>query len=500
MFVSILKFATIYLLSFYACHKLDKTYICSKSKIFVYILCSIVLALETYVIKVSMPEFTYLIPAFTFFAFFSLCMHMPSLHNFFICLVSLGLNLLIFSFVSLIISIVITILYGSVDESILSMVVLITILFYPPVIFSIFKIKRLSNGILLAHSSFLLNLGSILSAITLTLFTIEQVDNYKYSIIHLIRILLLILLLIVFFVWWKVQITNSYKRKLYLLELNTLRASNNELQTYIHNLEEENKRLGKIIHKDNRIVNALADSVKEYLSANECMSKDMIYEKGTSILNELNQLFDDRQILLNSNNCISPKLHETKKIGIDAILSYMQKEAAASQIELVFFFDQTFINIVNNSIDENDIVHLISDLLENAIIATRCAKEHKIELSMNMLNTIPIISVSDNGIPFDIDTYMNLGIKNSSTHLDSGGQGIGFIDIWNIKNSYAATLCIEEFSSNPNFTKRITLMFDKQNRYIISSARSTEITSKLIRSDLTVLEHLHLMPFYIYIE
>lgn len=438
--------------------------------------------------KILVPEFTYLLPVFTFFVFFSLCTKMPSVHNFSICLISLCLNLLIFSLISLVSSIIFTLASDSILTSDLSTIVLITCAIYPPAVFFLFKIRRLSSGLFMSHSSILLHVGTFLSIITLAIYTSEQLNNYTYSLTHLLRILLLTALLIIFFLWWKVQITNSYRRKLLLLELSTLRTKNNEQQDYIHSIEAENQRLGKIIHKDNRIVNAMSDAVRDYLANYESALGDDFSEKGKRILAELDQLFDARQSLLDSDNSINSRICKTNKIGIDALLSYMQKEAASYQIELSFNFEPEFFNVMEKYISENDIVHLLSDLLENAVIATRYANAHKIELTLTVLNNIPAISVSDSGIAFEIDTYMNLGITNASTHLDSGGHGIGLIDIWNIKKNCMATLCIEELPSTSVFTKRISIMFDNKNRYIISSSRSADITAALNRADLTVLQ------------
>ena len=488
MLISILKYTFIYFLSFYICHKLDKTYDFSRKYIFIYFVCSLFLSFETYSMKILVPEFTYLHTVFTFFVFFSLCTKMPSVHNFSICLISLCLNLLIFSLISLVSSIIFTLASDSILTSDLSTIVLITCAIYPPAVFFLFKIRRLSSGLFMSHSSILLHVGTFLSIITLAIYTSEQLNNYTYSLTHLLRILLLTALLIIFFLWWKVQITNSYRRKLLLLELSTLRTKNNEQQDYIHSIEAENQRLGKIIHKDNRIVNAMSDAVRDYLANYESALGDDFSEKGKRILAELDQLFDARQSLLDSDNSINSRICKTNKIGIDALLSYMQKEAASYQIELSFNFEPEFFNVMEKYISENDIVHLLSDLLENAVIATRYANAHKIELTLTVLNNIPAISVSDSGIAFEIDTYMNLGITNASTHLDSGGHGIGLIDIWNIKKNCMATLCIEELPSTSVFTKRISIMFDNKNRYIISSSRSADITAALNRADLTVLQ------------
>lgn len=51
----------------------------------------------------------------------------------------------------------------------------------------------------------------------------------------------------------------------------------------------------------------------------------------------------------------------------------MTKEAAADNINLKFNFDGTFFNSIYSTTNELELVHLFSDLLENAIIATKYA-------------------------------------------------------------------------------------------------------------------------------
>ena len=133
-----------------------------------------------------------------------------------------------------------------------------------------------------------------------------------------------------------------------------------------------------------------------------------------------------------------------------------------------------------------DFVHLLSDLLENAIIATRYAKGQSIELSLQILKGTPAISVSDSGIPFEINTLMKFGICEASTHTDEGGTGIGLIDIWSFKKKYHASLVIEELD-NSIYSKRLSLLFDGKNKYLIISNRFQQIISSQTRADLLVI-------------
>ena len=68
------------------------------------------------------------------------------------------------------------------------------------------------------------------------------------------RMFMLLLFAFILVLWWRAQITKSYRERLRVLEVESLRTSQTEQQTYIKQLEEQNERMGKIIHKDNRLL------------------------------------------------------------------------------------------------------------------------------------------------------------------------------------------------------------------------------------------------------
>ena len=109
-----------------------------------------------------------------------------------------------------------------------------------------------------------------------------------------------------------------------------------------------------------------------------------------------------------------------------------------------------------------------------------------LQLDMPLKGT-PAISISDSGIPFEIDTYMKLGICEASTHTDEGGSGIGLIDIWSFKKKYHSSLIIEELN-NSIYSKRISFLFDNKNRYLIISNRINQLLSVQTRSDLLLID------------
>ena len=223
--------------------------------------------------------------------------------------------------------------------------------------------------------------------------TFEQVSPYHQYTTRRFRAAIIPICLIIILYWWRAQISKNYREKLRLLEIQALRTSKSEDKAYIAKLEEENKRLGAIVHKDNRIVNAMADSVCTYLMTTEKSDINTLRLKGLSLSDEINSIKTYRQELL--NQCVPniTSIPQTGYSGIDAIISFMTKEASADNINLKFNFDGTFFNLIYSTANELDLVHLFSDLLENAIIATKCAHASSIELSLQMLKGTPTINV-----------------------------------------------------------------------------------------------------------
>lgn len=283
------------------------------------------------------------------------------------------------------------------------------------------------------------------------------------------------------------QITKSYREKLRLLEVESLRTSQQEQANYISQLEKENERMGRIIHKDNRIVNAMAASVAEYLT-DTTLSDAERYSKGVALAEQIESIRTDRHNILLSEDHISPTpISQTGYVGVDALIAYMVKEAAQHRIALHFDFHAEFFEHDSLCMSEEDLVHLLSYTLKNAVIATRHNNGKDIKLSMLMLKGIPTIAISDSGIPFSIDTYVNFGLEKASTHIDEGGSGIGLLDIWSLKKKYKATLYIDEQPTTDTFTKQLVFIFDKKNRYMISSKRYKEIQRQQSRADLYVI-------------
>jgi sensor histidine kinase regulating citrate/malate metabolism len=126
----------------------------------------------------------------------------------------------------------------------------------------------------------------------------------------------------------------------------------------------------------------------------------------------------------------------------------------------------------------------VDDLLKNAFKATRTCESRAVQLQFYKLGKHLVIEVADNGIPFEVRSLVNMGIEKLTTYED--GSGIGLMDIWSTKEKYRATYHLDEYASTAPFSKKISLTFDKKNRYTIRTYRKNEILQMSRRADLQV--------------
>ena len=100
------------------------------------------------------------------------------------------------------------------------------------------------------------------------------------------------------------------------------------------------------------------------------------------------------------------------------------------------------------------------------------------------------MEILDSGIAFTPETYQHFGNKQYTTHQESGGSGIGLMDIWKIKRKYKASLHIYEYPANMNiYTKKIAFVFDRKNHFLIQTYRDRELLASLTRGDI------HIFPY-----
>ena len=360
-------------------------------------------------------------------------------------------------------------------------------------IYYIFKSKRLKAGITIITSSKYTHIW-IITCLCIVAF--KSIDTYQifkenypsYTLYGNFLPLITFLLAILLFAWWRRMITKSYIEKIRKLERQSLYDELAENAATIKKLREDNQALARILHKDNKLIPAMENAVTEFLLCRTSaeLSEAKIY--GEKLVAELQFMFQDRKGIMDDYDSQNVCLTQTGTVAVDAMLAYMQRKAASKQVVFTCKHTPAAMGHLLTRISPEDLSHLLSDLLENALNAMSDTNGGKLQVVLGKLEKDAYISVADTGTSFDIETLQLLGIQQHTTHADTGGSGIGLMDIWKLKKKYRASIQIQEFESQQNaYTKKITLFFNNKNHYVIQSYRHKEIINTQTRGDLYVI-------------
>jgi len=347
-----------------------------------------------------------------------------------------------------------------------------------------FRFKRTKKGMPFLQKQFYAIPGMIISIFVLTVSVILNPGNNHP--IYAIPTFFLGILAVLIYQYWKNNLTKTYLDKLNAKNIESLNAELLEKQSYIEALEQDNRQMAKMIHKDNKLIPAMEYAVQTYIKENSLSSTDD--NRGKELLEELNRLSKDRKGLLATQDRQCEKLPSSKVASIDNLLQYMQQKAANEGITLHVTLDCNVEDLIRNIISEDTLNTLLADLLENAIIATKYNNGRYILLNISMLSTHYSLHIFDCGIPFTKEVLIAYGQKQITTHADDSGSGIGLMQTYEILKTLNASLLIDEFGSGL-YTKKISVIFNKRNQYTLYTARTEDELAFLNkRADLVIVK------------
>lgn len=336
------------------------------------------------------------------------------------------------------------------------------------------------------YSSKFLNWGTTLSISTIIVYIYNNLSpstqRWSKLLISLIPVFSFFFLLH----WWQSQLTKTYRKRLAQMELESLRTELDQKTALLKKLETQNEEMGRLIHKDNKLIPAMEHAVSSYL-ASDFTDIALQQAQGQALLSDLKEFSEARRGILATFTPVSAPKYNTGIPSLDAILVYMYQKAQSQNIRFYAAVTPESITSLSGSITTEKLVHLLSDLLENAIIATKTSADKQIQLQIYLANGIFTIEVADTGCPFEPATLISFGIKKASTHLNDGGSGIGLLDIWKIKEETKASIHIHEYEMNAPFSKKLFVAFDKKNKYVIHTWRDKELTPLVNRGDIVIL-------------
>lgn len=444
---------------------------------------SIILAIFTYMFKLFIPCFMNILPLLIIWLFQTLFFLKPQI-SFITTLFSFGISYGISIFSNIIVSVILSPFRFYLSNTPFFDSILITGILSFVIIILLFRIKRFRRGMPFLYSEKFINIGTIICLFFFAILTHIQLAPVPLFFPYIPYSFLLVISLAALIFWWQAQLTKSYLHKLQLLELESLRKELEETTKEMEHLKKQNEELGRLIHKDNKLIPALEAAVIDFLSADGVEKNKAL---GASLILQLKELSGSRREILDEVSAARSRHFATGIPALDTLLDYFDRRAEARKMEFTVNIAPNLAAYVPSKISSEDITHLLADLLENAIIAVAPCASRKIRLQIYPYRKWFVIELSDTGIPFQEKSLLQFGIRQLTTHESSGGSGIGLMDIWKLKEKYRASIHITEYRNTAPFSKRITFLLDHRSQYLIRTWRFEELRAKSRRADLCIL-------------
>ncbi len=334
----------------------------------------------------------------------------------------------------------------------------------------IFSIKRLRNGLSFFNSmeepyDFVI----FLSGIVIIVFS--DLGEYIENSLKELYILGLILIIVSIFIWIKRKILLHYKSMLKEDTINNLQNQLKEEKSINKSIKYELDTLATINHRYSTRISALEFLVKKTQNS---LIKD-------SKINEINGLIkglsEEYSIELMNNISVENK---TGILSIDNLLEYFKLVCNKNNIAYSVIVKTSVKDIIPGVIHINLLEVLISDMLNNSIIAINhsTTETRSILIKFDFLDYLEIC-IYDTGIPFEIDTLVKIGKERVTTHINDGGNGIGFFTTFATLRKTNGSIIIEEYEKDKSqYSKGIIFKFDNKREYIIYSHRYKDIISQ----------------------
>lgn len=262
----------------------------------------------------------------------------------------------------------------------------------------------------------------------------------------------------VFIVWLvKSFVTDEYLRRLQQRDNDKYKSQLAENEHSLTELQQENRALAKIIHRDNKLLPAMEMAVEEVLSIE---SPDEQKRRSMTLLADLRELAAERLGIVGEYEAQSRELPKTHVASVDACLRYLMQKAQKMGI----MFDVSVISDVSSHIGsvvtETDFNTLLLEHGENALLAAAKTKVKHVLVVLGIENNVLRLDVYDSGVRFDETVKQGIGEKQVTTRRAEGGSGLGLLTSAALMEKYSSSLKIDETIGSNVFSKKISVCFD----------------------------------------
>ncbi len=321
--------------------------------------------------------------------------------------------------------------------------------------FLIYRIKRFKSGISVQNndgSIEILLLISILCIFLMSLFYAENIANSSADLI----ISTIIFCGLALIVWWRKHITSNYLKQIHKRNESIYEHRIEEYEKERGELLAQNAELSKIIHRDNKLIPAMAAAVEKIIA--DAPNKNDFDD----VLSQLEELSAEHKEIINLYQAKSDTLPKTGNTALDAVIHFLNAKCMQCGVSAEFKIDGEAVPPLLQKInDRTDLNTILCDLGENAVIATKSIPNGKICIAIEKDGlSVPSVCFYDNGDKFDKRVIANMGKKRVTTHKAEGGSGIGLLTLFEILNKYNASYCLDERSDYNEYTKMIKISFD----------------------------------------
>ncbi|UOO38219.1 sensor histidine kinase [Oscillospiraceae bacterium CM] len=325
----------------------------------------------------------------------------------------------------------------------------------------LFRIKRLRKGMPFLQergAGDMVTFLGISLLLAISFFAISKEPNLYFA----IPLFFAFLIGFIIIFWWRGTITKKYLEKVKAQELEELQQALNAKNQENEQLRQQNGDLSKIIHKDNKLIPALDYAVRQYLLTAETETDYAVrLSKAKSLLAQVEAASQERQGILTDFETGNKKLPSTNVPSVDSLLSYMYQKAKEQGVTLDVSVSGNIHFLIQQQAAEHDFNTLLSDLIENAVVAARRCTTKNVMVHMGISNGHFSIDIFDSGMPFAAETLSGIGYQQTTTHADEGGSGIGLVTTFEILKKYQASFVIEDLNGNSQYTKKVSVCFDQ---------------------------------------
>lgn len=343
-------------------------------------------------------------------------------------------------------------------------VLLILLNIYVILIYNFSKIKKFRRGFTFLQNDLTKDYISMsnLNISTIIIIAIVMLrDSAKADITK--KVIFLFLIIIVMVITIKKSFELYYKQKLLIKDLDETKEELAKTKEELAKAEKENLEASKRSH-----------SLVHRQKALEFQISELRKSKNSKDINKIKQDVENLSKELYGKEVMT-QLSKTNIELIDNMFRYMQFECYKNEIRFDLQICGNIYKMINNVINKETLEILLADHIKNAIIAVKHSENSNksILVKLGKIGDCYGVCIYDSGIEFKEETFKTLGKKPSSTHLDEGGSGMGFLNTFDTLNKYKASLIIDEIGMpcEENYTKVIMIKFDGKNEFKVNSYR-----------------------------